>query len=130
MAKLPLSNMIRRELRFLLPRTLVFDLAVYIISLPVYKLCLEVPLGLLTGTAVMLMNFIILGLSAERAVEYPKGQAKAIMFTSYMIRFVIAGLLFFAGVKCPYINLAAAAIPQLYPKLAYTLNAALKKKGG
>ncbi len=130
MAKLPLSNMIRKELRFLLPRALVFDLAVYIISLPVYGFCLEVPLGLLAGTAVMLMNFIILGLSAERAVEYPKGQAKAIMFTSYMIRFIITGLLFIAGVKFSCINLAAAAIPQLYPKLAYTLGAALKKKGG
>lgn len=122
--------MICRELKFLLPRALVLDFAVYLISLPVYGLCMEVPLGLLAGTAVMLFNFIILGLSSERAVERPLASAKGYMFGSYMIRLLITGLLFFAGIKCPSLNLVAAAIPQLYPKLAYTAHAALKKKGG
>lgn len=122
--------MICRELKFLLPRALVLDLAVYLISLPVYGLCAEVPLGLLAGTLVMLLNFIILGLSSERAVERPLASAKGYMFGSYMIRLLITGLLFFAGIKCASLNLVAAAIPQLYPKLAYTADAALKKKGG
>lgn len=122
--------MICRELKFLLPRALVLDLAVYLISLPVYGLCAEVPLGLLAGTSVMLLNFIILGLSSERAVERPLASAKGYMFGSYMIRLLITGLLFFAGIKCPSLNLVAAAIPQLYPKLVYTADAALKKKGG
>lgn len=122
--------MIRRELKFLLPRMLVLDLAVYLISLPVYGLCIEVPLGLLAGTAVKLLNFIILGLSSERAVERPLASAKRYMFGSYMIRLFITGLLFVAGIKCPSINLVAAAIPQLYPQLAYTAHAALNKKGG
>ena len=124
------SEMICRELKLLLPRALVLDLAVYLISLPVYGLCAEVPLGLLAGTFVMLLNFIILGLSSERAVERPLASAKGYMFGSYMIRLLITGLLFFAGIKCTSLNLVAAAIPQLYPKLAYTADAALKKKGG
>ncbi|MBD5144459.1 MAG: hypothetical protein HDT21_00845 [Ruminococcus sp.] len=124
------SEMIRRELKFLLPRALVLDLAVYLISLPVYRLCAEVPLGLLAGTAVMLLNFTILGLSSERAVERPLASAKRYMFGSYMLRLLITGLLFLAGIKCPSINLVAAAIPQLYPKLAYTTHAAVKRKGG
>ena len=95
-----------------------------------YGLCAEVPLGLLAGTFVMLLNFIILGLSSERAVERPLASAKGYMFGSYMIRLLITGLLFFAGIKCASLNLVAAAIPQLYPKLAYTADAALKKKGG
>lgn len=122
--------MICRELKFLLPRALVLDLAVYLISLPVYRLCAEVPLGLLAGTAVMTLNFIILGLSSERAVERPLASAKRYMFGSYMIRLFITGLLFFAGIKCPSVNLVAAAIPQLYPKFAYTVHAAVKRKGG
>ena len=125
-----LSEMIRRELKFLLPRALVLDCMIYIISLPVYKLCADIPLGLLAGTAVMLLNFIILGLSAERAVEYPVNLAKGIMFGSYMIRLIITGLLFIAGLKLPQIHLLAAAVPQLYPKIAYTFDAMVKKKGG
>lgn len=122
--------MIRRELKFLLPRALIFDGIIYIISLPVYKLCTDIPLGLLAGTAVMTLNFIILGLSSERAVEMPLSAAKGFMFGSYMVRLLITGALFFAGVKLPQIHLLAAAIPQLYPKLAYTLDAMIKKKGG
>lgn len=122
--------MIRRELKFLIPRALVFDGIIYIVSLPVYKLCADVPLGLLAGTAVMLLNFIILGLSSERAVEKPLPAAKGYMFVSYMVRLLITGVLFVAGLKLPQINLPAAAIPQLYPKLAYTLDAMIKRKGG
>ena len=122
--------MIRRELKFLLPRALIFDGIIYIISLPVYKLCTDVPLGLLAGTAVMLLNFIILGLSSERAVEKPLPMAKGYMFGSYIVRLLITGVLFVAGLKLPQINLLAAAIPQLYPKLAYTLDAMIKRKGG
>ena len=124
------SEMIRRELKFLLPRAVIFDCVIYLISLPVYKFCWEIPLGLLAGTAVMLLNFIILGLSAERAVERPLSWAKGIMFGSYMLRLLITGVLFVAGLKLPQMNLLAAAIPQLYPKLAYTLDAMVKKKGG
>ncbi len=122
--------MIRRELKFLLPRALIFDGIIYIISLPVYKLCTDVPLGLLAGTAVMLLNFIILGLSSESSVEKPLPMAKGYMFGSYMVRLLITGVLFVAGLKLPQINLLAAAIPQLYPKLAYTLDAMIKRKGG
>lgn len=130
MAERLFSEMICRQLKFLLPRALVLDLAVYLISLPVYGLCIEVPLGLLAGTAVMLLNFIILGMSSERAVERPLASAKRYMFGFYMVRMCISGLLFFTGIMCPSLNLVAAAIPQLYPKLAYTAHAALKKKGG
>lgn len=125
-----MSAMIKRELKFLLPRAAVFDIVVYLISLPVYKLGAEVPLGLLAGTAVMLLNFIILGMSAERAVERSVSSAKRLMFGSYLLRLTITGVLFFAGVKLPQINLFAAAIPQLYPKVAYTLDAMIKRKGG
>ena len=130
MARRIFSEMISRELKFLLPRALVLDAVIYIISLPVYGLCREVPLGLLAGTVVMLVNFIILGLSSERAVERPLRSAKGYMFGSYMLRLAITGVLFYAGMKCNSLNLIECALPQLFPKIAYTLHAALNKKGG
>lgn len=125
------SNMINKELTFILPRAFILDGIIYLITLPVYKFGVEIPIGLLAGTFVMLLNFIILGLSAERAVERPMGAAKRYMFGSYMIRLAIAGVLFIAGIKLSYINLLAAAIPMMYPKFCYTLDAVFtKKKGG
>lgn len=129
MAKGIISGMIRKELKFLLPRTLVLDIIIYIISLPVYGVCKQIPLSLLAGTAIMILNFIILGLSAERAVERSVRGAKALMFGSYMLRLGITGVLFYAGIKCSSLNVIACALPQLFPKIAYTAHAALKKGG-
>ncbi len=125
------SDMINKELGFLLPRTLVFDCVLFIVSLPFYGPDIAVILGLAAGSFIMLLNFVILGAASQRAVERPVGSAKRYMFGSYLLRFGIVSLLFIAGIKLPFINLLAASIPQLYPKFFYTLNAALiKKKGG
>ena len=54
--------------------------------------------------------------------------AKRYMFLFYLIRFTIMGILFAVSVKTPYINVVTAAIPQLYPKICYTFDAAVKKR--
>ena len=64
-----LSPMINKELSFLLPGALILDGIIYLITLPFYGFCMEIPLGLVLGTAVMTLNFILLGYSSERAVE-------------------------------------------------------------
>ena len=69
------SKMINEQLEFLLPKILLADLLIFIAALPFYGLNITIPAGLLLGTAASLANFIILGLSSERAVE--RGSAKA-----------------------------------------------------
>ncbi len=120
--------MVSKELAFLLPRALVLDGIIFLISLPFYKLCIEIPAGLALGTLVMTLNFIILGFSAERAVERSVSSAKRYMFASYLVRFTIMGVLFAVSVRSPYINVVTAAVPQLYPRICYTLDAAVKKR--
>ncbi len=122
------SPMVSKELAFLLPRALVLDGIIFLISLPFYKPCIEIPAGLALGTLVMTLNFIILGFSAERAVERSVSSAKRYMFASYLVRFTIMGVLFAVSVRSPYINVVTAAVPQLYPRICYTLDAAVKKR--
>lgn len=123
-----LSDMVNKELSFILPRAVILDGVIFLITLPLYKLSSEIPLGLCLGTLVMLVNFTLLGFSSERAVERTISSAKRYMFMFYIIRFAIMGCLFAISVKSPYINIVAAAIPQLYPKVFYTLNAAVKAR--
>ena len=125
-----LSKMISTELSFIIPRTLILDGIIYIATLPIYKFSWEIPLGLVLGSAVMLLNFIILGLFSERAVERPVGSAKRFMMLSYFIRMAIMGVFFYMALKLPYFNIMATVIPQFYPKLFYTLDAMTKKKKG
>lgn len=120
--------MVNKELSFLFPRTLVFDGIVYLITLPFLGLRADIPLGLLLGTIVELLNFVILGISAEHAVEKTVTGARALMGVSYVIRFAIMGCLFAFCIITGYANVVTAAIPTLYPRWSYTLDAAVKKR--
>ena len=130
------SKMINEQLEFLLPKILLADLLIFIAALPFYGLNITIPAGLLLGTAASLANFIILGLSSERAVE--RGSAKAAkryMFSFYLIRLAIMGAALAAGFNCAYFNPVCTFIPLLYPKLFYSGSAILNRgknsrKGG
>lgn len=122
------SPMINKELSFLLPRTFIFDGVVYLITLPFCGFQLDILLGLLLGTFVMLLNFVILGISSEHAVERQVGAAKRLMTLSYIGRFTIIGCLFAFCVITGYANVVTAAIPTMYPRWSYTLDAAVKKR--
>ena len=130
------SKMINEQLEFLLPKILLADLLIFIAALPFYGMNITIPAGLLLGTAASLANFIILGLSSERAVE--RGSAKAAkryMFSFYLIRLAIMGAALAAGFNCAYFNPVCTFIPVLYPKLFYSGSAIFNRgknsrKGG
>lgn len=130
------SKMINEQLEFLLPKILLADLLIFIAALPFYGLNITIPAGLLLGTAASLANFVILGLSSERAVE--RGSAKAAkryMFSFYLLRLAIMGAALAAGFNCAYFNPVCTFIPLLYPKLFYSGSAIFNRgknsrKGG
>ena len=45
--------MINEQLRFLLPKAMLADLLIFVAALPFYGLNIQIPLGLLLGTAAM-----------------------------------------------------------------------------
>ena len=69
------SNMINEQLRFLLPKAMLADLLIFVAALPFYGLNIQIPLGLLLGTAAMTANIILLGMSSERAVSEERQKA-------------------------------------------------------
>ena len=120
--------MVNKELSFLLPRTFIFDGILYLITLPFFGFRLDMLLGLLLGTFVMLLNFVILGISSEHAVERQAGAAKRLMTFSYIGRFALMGCLFAFCVLTGHANVVMAAVPMMYPRWSYTLDAAVKKR--
>lgn len=123
-----LSSMVNKELSFLLPRAFIFDGILYLITLPFFGFKLDMLLGLLLGTFVMLLNFVVLGISSEHAVERQAGAAKRLMTISYIGRFALMGCLFAFCVLTDYANVVMAAVPMMYPRWSYTLDAAVKKR--
>lgn len=110
-----------------MPKALLADIIVFVAALPFYGLTAGVPLGLLLGTGAMTANFILLGYSAERAVERPtQKSAQRYMFSFYLIRLTVMGAALAVGFNCEPINPAATFLPLLWPKTIYTADAAIK----
>ena len=126
--KIPfLSRMVNEQFNFIMPKALLADLLVFVAALPFYGLAPEVPLGLLLGTAAMTANFLLLGYSAERAVEKPtQKSAQRYMFSFYLIRLTVMGAALAVGFNCDGINPVAVFLPLLWPKTIYTADAAIK----
>lgn len=110
----------KEELKMLFPRALIIDLCIYLITLPLYGFGLEIPLGLLLGTAACFVNLIILGYACAGTVERPVKQAKRYMFMWYLIRMAILGVFIVIGFKVPFINSVCVCLPLFYPKIIYT----------
>ncbi len=121
--------MINEQLAFLLPKALLADLLVFIAALPFYGPDYRIPAGLLLGTAAMLVNIILLGYSAERAVERPtEKSAKRYMFSFYLIRFTIMGAALALGFNSVHFNAVCTFLPLLWPKIIYTGSALIRRK--
>lgn len=131
-----------RELRLLLPWSLALDVLCYLGSLFFVGPTVSMALGLLLGTAVMTVNFILLANSLEDAVRRyrhaPSGKSvKYFAMRNYLLRYLIAGaalaLSFVVNLK-PWLNPVGVALPLVYPKLIYMIYSlavepCLNKKG-
>ena len=123
------SNMINEQLRFLLPKAMLADLLIFVAALPFDGLNIQIPLGLLLGTAAMTANIILLGMSSERAVERGTAKsAKRYMFSFYLIRLTVMGAALVLGFRSDLFNSVCTFIPLLYPKTFYTGSAIIRQK--
>ena len=79
------------------------------------------------GTAVSALNFVLMAISAEKAITLTEKSAKLAMNGSYGARyigtFIILGVLMFFKI----INPVTAVLPLFVPKIAYTVTAFKEK---
>lgn len=121
------SDVLRQEIRSLAKRSVFLDIAAYLISTPFLGVTLSFALGLLLGTAVLLVTLMLLKISVERMAEDAKrsgvtSQRRYLLF--YVARLAIFGVAFGAALLLQqYLSPVAVVIPMLYPRLIYTAGA-------
>lgn len=117
-----LSELTHEQLGFLLPRSAVMDVLIFLLCLLFGVHWLHALCGLLLGTATMIVNMALLAYSAEHAVDRGSEKAgKRYMFSFYLIRFTIMGAAVAAGFLFEPFDPVCTYLPLLYPKLFYTL---------
>lgn len=106
---------LQKELRFAAICTVILDVIFWLGSLWISGLNLSIPIGLLLGSAGMMCNLLLLRNTVLNAVYHGKTKD----FKGYLFRMLIASAVIFAGLVSEYVNLIAAVIPFLYPKLIF-----------
>lgn len=121
---------IYKEMSSLKPYFLVISgvyLAVTIIVAFVVK-DYTLPIGAVYGTVLAVLNFLILGKSAQKAVKKRDAKAANIyMSKTYAIRYLGLFLLLTLGAIAPFINLLTSLIPLFFPRICITLRALREK---
>lgn len=132
------SELVRKELRFLAPWYLALSGLIWLISLLARGFDWAMPLGLLLGCVTSAGYFILMGQGLEEAVRRfrnPALEKKRKMFVlgRYLLRYggvaVVLAVSFLPGVRGVWLDPLGVLLPLLYPKAAYLLNAAFFKKG-
>lgn len=110
---------LEKELRFAAVGTLVLDVLVWLLSIPIAMACsvpwYAFPLGLLIGSAGMLLNLLLLRRTVQNAVYHGKARD----FGGYLLRCLIASGVIALAMTMPWINALAAILPFLYPKILF-----------
>lgn len=124
---------LRQEILDIFKRAVFLDIAAYLISVIVLGATLSFALGLLLGTAVLLVTLFLLKISVERMAADAKrsgvtSQRRYLLF--YAMRLGVFAVAFGAAVILrKYVSPVAVAVPMLYPRLIYTLGAVFQRTG-
>ncbi len=88
----------------------VYAAIVGVISFFISKEPIHVVLGVVFGSIIAVLNFRLLALTMEKAVELPPGKAQAYTASRYLVRMFIVAAVVFVSVKNPNINVIGTVL--------------------
>lgn len=104
------------ETRHIAIGTLILGAVMLLVFALLGRFSLDVLLGALFGMAFAIGNFFMLGMTVQKATANPD-RAKATLQNSYTYRMLAMIVFVLIGVKLPFINWIALAIPLVFPRI-------------
>lgn len=95
---------VQQEVKEISKGICVYAIIVGLISFFISEEPIHVMLGVAFGSIIAILNFRLLALTMEKAVELPPGKAQAYTAIRYLIRMFIVAAVVFVSVKNPNIN--------------------------
>ena len=95
---------VQNEVNELTKGIVIYAIIVAIISLFLSKVPIPIIIGVVFGSIIAILNFRLLALTMEKAVDFSPGKATAYTSSRYMIRMFIVAVVIFVSVKNPNIN--------------------------
>lgn len=108
--------------------TLIFSALMQAAFLVLKKWDMTVLYGNLLGAVFAVLNFLLMGITVQKAVIMDAKDAKTLMKVSQSGRLCMLFVVALIGHLLPVFNLVAVAIPFIFPRIAIMLRAMLLKK--
>lgn len=124
---LKLNDTVKKETLYIAYWVLIFSAIMEAVFLIIGKWDIYVLLGNILGGAAGVINFLLLGITVQKAVEKDEKDAKGFMKASQSLRtfmlFVIAAL----GAALSVFNIWSTLISLLFPRIAIAISPLVRK---
>ncbi len=108
--------------------SLIFSLIMQSVFLITGKWDYTVLLGNILGYAATIVNFLVMGIGVQKAVDKDEKEAKSVMKVSQSFRMLFMFIVAIIGHVAPIFNLIAVVIPFLFPRIAVMMRPIFNKK--
>lgn len=118
---------VKKETVYICAFTLILSMLMQSFFLIISKWNYTVLLGNLLGLVAAVGNFLLMGLTVQKAVLKPEDDAKKLIKASQQLR--LFGMLIIAliGYLVPVFNIFAVVIPYIFPRIAIALRSVIIK---
>lgn len=89
---------------------LIFDIVAVIVLMTLFKFNMSMFIGVVFGSIIAVLNFRLLALTLEKAVDLPPGKAQVYTGVRYMIRLTIVAAALIVSVRNPNLNIIGTAV--------------------
>lgn len=119
MAKI--DGVVAKETRYIAGITIILSILMEAVFLIIGMWSYKVLIGNLLGAAVAVVNFLLMGITVQNAVQKDEKDAATLMKVSQMLRNLMLLITALLAFLLPFINPAAAIIPLFFPRIAIFL---------
>ena len=123
-----IDEVVLRETKYIAIWTMLFSLLMQSVFLVIGKWDYTVLLGNILSEAAVILNYFLIGITVQRALEKDEKDAKSTMKLSQLYRFLLLFAVIILGVLLPCFNTWAVIIPVFFPRFAIALRSLLDKK--
>ena len=119
---------VKRETLYIAVWELLLSVLMEAVFLIIRKWDLTVLLGNLLGGGIAVLNFFLLGLTVQKAVDKEEKEAKDAMKASQAMRTLMMFVTAALGALLPVFNIFATLIPLLFPRIAIAFRPKFDRK--
>ena len=123
-----IDKVVLQETAYIAVWTLILSAVMQAVFLVIGKWDYTVILGNLLGAAANLLNFFLMALTVQKALEKEEKEAKQAMKLSHSMRMLMLFVMALLGILLPCFNTIASVIPFFFTRIAIMFRQFFKNK--